>query len=169
MSAVDQYLFGDSATYARLCLLTEVLGKFVSGAPRAIGIAQLEKETGRSARELQKLCATLCREGLLRSHPQQAQHWTLACEASLVTLEDAFRCVLAEQAARERPGRAKAMPDASATPRREVDLLVMQATMGIQQSVFQHLRQFSLDRLKVGAAGMFSSPRANVWPRLSYS
>lgn len=169
MNTVNQYLLGDSALHARLCLLTEVLGKFVSGAPRAIGIAQLEKDTGRTVRELQKLCAMLCREGLLQPHPHQAQHWMLACEASLVTLEDAFRCVLAEQAARERSSKAKAMPDAADTSRREVDLLVMQATMGIEQSVFQHLRQFSLDRLKVGAAGMFASPRANVWPRLSYS
>ena len=35
-------------------------------------------------------------------------------------------------------------------------MLVMQATMGINQSIFQHLRQFSLDRLKISAAGMFS-------------
>lgn len=166
MSNVDHYLLGNAALHARLCLVTEVLGKFVSGAPRAVGIAQLEKQTGRPARELQKLCAMLCREGLLQPYPQQAQHWTLACEASQVTLEDVFRCVVAEKAARERP---KPVPEAADTPRREVDLLLMQATMGIQQSVFQHLRRFSLDRLKVGAVGMLPVDRATVWPRVSFS
>lgn len=166
MSSVDQYLLGNAALYARLSLVTEVLGKFVSAAPRMVGIAQLERQTGRSARELQRVCAMLCREGLLRPEPKHAQHWTLACEASLVTLEDVFRCVIAEKTARER---SRATADETGVHRREVDLLLMQATMGIQQSVFQHLRQFSLDRLKVGATGMLASSRANVWPRLSFS
>lgn len=166
MSPVDQYLLGNAALYARLSLVTEVLGKFVSASPRAVGIAQLERQTARSTRELQRVCAMLCREGLLRPEPKHAQHWVLACEASLVTLEDVFRCVMAEKTARERPRVEEEHAD---TPRREVDLLLMQATMGIQQSVFHHLRQFSLDRLKVGAAGMLSTPRSNVWPRLSFS
>jgi len=160
MSAIDQYLLGNSALYERLCLITEVLGKFVSCAPRAVDIAQLEKHTGRPAKELQTLCAMLCREQLLHPHPEQRHSWRLACEASRVTLEDAFRCVMAEQAARARPGRPKAAPTLEDAPRREVDLLVMQATMGIHQSVFQHLRQFSLDRLKVTAAGAFGTRRS---------
>ncbi len=87
----------------RLCLITEVLGKFVSCAPGAINLAQLEQETGRTARELHKLCAILCREQLLHPHPEQPQCWQLACEASRVTLEDAFRCAVAEKSTRSRP------------------------------------------------------------------
>jgi len=173
MSTLDQYLLGDRALYARVCLVTEVLGKFVSSAPRAVGLAQLEKQTGKPARELLKLCTLLCSDGLLLQH--QPRQWTLACEASSVTLEDAFRCVFTEQAARARPGRPKAEANAANAanaadmPRRDVDLLVMQATMGIQQGVFKHLRQFSLDRLKVGTPGMFAPPGPNAWPRLSFS
>jgi hypothetical protein len=169
MSTFDHYLLGNAALYARLCLVTEVLGKFVSGAPRAVGIDQLEKQTGRPVRELQKLCAMLCREGLLQPHPQQAQHWMLACEASGVTLEDAFRCVVGEKAARGRGKVSSELAETADTPRREVDLLVMQATMEIQQSVFQHLRQFSLDRLKIAATGMSPAQRTSMWPRLSFS
>jgi DNA-binding IscR family transcriptional regulator len=171
MSAVDQYILGSSVLYERLCLITEVLGRFVSCSPRAVDIAQLEKHTGRPARELLRLCDMLCREQLLQPHPAQVRCWQLVREASQVTLEDAFRCAMNEQAARGRPGRPKA-PVPDAMPRREVDMLVMQATMGINQSVLQHLRQFSLDRLKVSAAGMFGGKRAlpEPWPypRLSF-
>lgn len=170
MNAVEEYLLGSSTLHARLCLVTDVLGKFVSSAPRAVDLAQLEKHTGRPARELQKVCAMLCREGLLLPCPKQSQRWELACRASDVTLEDAFRCVAAEKAVRGRcKADHKAAPDAADLPHRDVDLLVTQATMGIQQSVFQHLRQFSLDRLKVGASTMFPASHAVVWPRLSFS
>lgn len=180
MSAVDQYILGNSALYERLCLITEVLGKFVSSAPRAVDIAQLEKQTGRPAKELQKLCAVLCREQLLQPQPGQPHCWRLACEASRVTLEDAFRCVVAEKVTRAKTKAASGAHEATGTaasdnavPRREVDLLVMQATMDINQSVFRHLRQFSLDRLKVTAAGMLPvrRPAIEAWPypRLSYS
>lgn len=173
MSAVDQYILGNSALYERLCLITEVLGKFVSSAPRAVDIAQLEKQTGRPAKELQKLCAMLCREQLLQLQPGQPYCWRLACEASQVTLEDAFRCVVAEKTARVKTKAASVTAEEAgaavsdgAVPRREVDLLVMQATMGINQSVFRHLRQFSLDRLKVTAAGMLPArrPAIEAWP-----
>jgi len=171
MSTSNQDILGSGVLYERLCLITEVLGRFVSSAPRAVDLAQLEKHTGRPARELLRLCAMLCSEQLLQPHPTLRRCWTLACDASLVTLEDAFRCAVAEQAARGRPGRPRAAQEGA--PRREVDMLVMQATMGINQSIFQHLRQFSLDRLKVGAAGMFGTRRSEHYPwshaRLSFS
>ncbi|RZI44467.1 hypothetical protein EGT07_03350 [Herbaspirillum sp. HC18] len=172
-SPIDNTILGNSASYERLCMITEVLGKFVSHAPRAVSLAQLEAYTGRSGRDLLKLCAMLVREQLLRLQPGQPQHWTLACEANRLTLEDAFRCVMAEQAARERRGKARFEPMVDDAPSRDVDLLVMQATMGINQSVSQHLRQFSLDRLKVTATGMLNARRAGPerWPyaQLSYS
>lgn len=173
MSAVDQYILGSGILYERLCLITEVLGRFVTCAPRTVDIEQLEKHTGRPAKELLRLCAMLCREQLLKPHPGQRHSWQLACEASQVTLEDAFRCAINEQAARSRSVRAKIHTATEDAPCREVDMLVMQATMGINQSIFQHLRQFSLDRLKMTAAGMFGARRTlhEQWPhgRLSFS
>lgn len=180
MNAADEYLLGDSALYGRLCLITELLGQFVASAPRAVSLAQLEQLTGRPARELVRLCNILCREQVLRPDAGQSQSWTLACETSQLTLEDAFRCAVSEQASRARSAKHKAARTAAAQQQDavhpEVGMLVMQATMGINQSVFHHLRQFSLDRLKVSAAGMFSSRRSSddglrAWPpaRLSFS
>jgi hypothetical protein len=178
MNAIDGFLLGDSALHARLCVATEVLCHFVSCAPHSLTLDQLKRQTRMPARDLMKLCATLCREQVLRPDSEQPQCWVLACETSELTLEDAFRCVVSEQSGRARAAKRRALakqPQAD-TIHREVDMLLMQATMGINQRVFQHLRQFSLDRLKVTAAGMFpawyaSDDAPRRWPpaRLSFS
>jgi len=148
-------ILGNDALYSQLYLVTEVLGKFVSRAPRALTVEQLEQETGRSAKELFKLCKRLCQEQLLQPHLEQPQCWQLSSGAGTVTLEDAFRCVIAERRARVRTDRKKTNAQPAARMQREIDLLVTQAAMGINQNVFQYLRQFSLDCLKVSAGGMF--------------
>lgn len=173
MSA-DHYFPADGAFYARLCLITEVLVSFVSRAPRALSLEQLERQTARPAKELIKLCNNLCREGLLRAHPEQAASWLLIGEASRVTLEDAFRCAMAEQSAKPRSTRKHSEDTVPVQP--EIGVLVTQAAMAINQSVFQHLRQFSLDRLKVATSDVLTARAANesglkAWPpaRLSFS
>ena len=168
----DSDILGNEALYERLCVITAVLGKFVASASRPVTLAQLEKHTGRPARDLYRLCAMMRREGLLRQCPGLGDGWILACDASSLTLEDAFRVALMEQAARGRRSKAKLAASEEA-PRREVDLLVTQAAIAINQSVLHHLRQFSLDRLKVAAAGVFSThyavPDAWARSRLSYA
>lgn len=173
MNNAEPIIFGSASMHGRLCLVTEVLGAFVSSAPRGVRPEQLARDTGRPEKELIRLCNALCREGLLQPLPEQPNSWRLACEASRITLEDAFRFVVNEQAARDRARRGDTRQDGG---RREVDLLIMQATMSINQSVLQHLRQFSLDRLKVAATGMFPprravEERAFDWParHLSFS
>lgn len=150
MVTVDDYILGNGALHERFRVTTEILGALVSNAPRPVSIAQLESYTGRPAKELAKLCAGLWRAMLLRPAGKLRNVWTLSCEPSSVTLEDVFRCVVAAE-----PGRSKAAVERPVEPdrtRHDVDLLVMQATMAINQSVFQHLRRFSLDRLKISAA-----------------
>jgi DNA-binding IscR family transcriptional regulator len=155
MGTVESYIFGNGALHDRFFATTEILAKLVSSAPRAVSLAQLESATGRPARELGKLCASLERAGLVRQDQESADKWSLTCDPSMVTLEDVFRCVLTEQQGRGRSA-SKATPDRAPN---DVDLLVMQAMIAINQSVFKHLRQFSLDRLKISAAGMFPATR----------
>ncbi|WP_420472840.1 Rrf2 family transcriptional regulator [Noviherbaspirillum sp. ST9] len=151
MVTVEDCILGNSALHDRFFATTEILARLVSSAPRAVSLAQLEAATGRPEKELVRLCAALSRDGLLRQDAQAQDKWTLTCDPSLVTLEDVFRCVMSEQQTRSRK-------TADRTPN-DVDLLVMQAMIAINQSVFKQLRQFSLDRLKISAAGMFPSPR----------
>lgn len=152
---VTDYIMGSSSVHERLCAMVEILGKIVSSAPRSVSIVQLEEATGRTARELARLCLSLVRAELLVSDAQAANRWKLACEPSAVTLEDVFRCIVTEQPERARPA---AHPGPAGRAANDVDLLVTQAMLAVNQSVFKNLRQFSLDRLKASAAGMFPAP-----------
>ena len=155
MVNVEDCILGNGVLHDRFFATTEILAKLVSRAPRPVSFVQLEEATGRSGKELARHCSALMRAGLLKQDQQDPEKWSLTCDPSMVTLEDVFRCVLAEQ------GRSKTAAK-STTPERtpnDVDLLVMQAMITINQSVFKHLRQFSLDRLKISGAGMFPAPR----------
>jgi DNA-binding IscR family transcriptional regulator len=152
MITVDDYILGNGALHDRFRITTEILGALVSSAPRPVSIAQLESYTGRPAKELVKLCGALWRAMLMRPEAKSRKLWALNCEPSSVTLEDVFRCVIATQPSRAKTVEAPPPPVNTDRNHHDVDLLVMQATMAINQSVFMHLRQFSLDRLKISAA-----------------
>ncbi|HVK95273.1 MAG TPA: Rrf2 family transcriptional regulator [Noviherbaspirillum sp.] len=158
MAIVEDYILGNGALHARFFAITEILAKLLSSAPRPVSIAQLEEATGRSSRELAKLCACLARASLLKQDGKGTGRWALSCDASQVTLEDVFRCALIEQ--QDQQARTKAASKTvSSGASNDVGLLVAQAVIAINQSVFKHLRQFSLDRLKISAAGMYPAPR----------
>jgi DNA-binding IscR family transcriptional regulator len=157
MGLDDDCILGNGALHDRFRLATEILGALVSNAPRPLSMAQLEDHTGRPAKELVKLCGSLWGALLMRPDASIRDGWVLAGPPNAITLEDIFRCVLESQ-----PGRSKviaAKPDNPDRTHHDVDLLVMQATMAINQSVFQHLRQFSLDRLKASASSMSAFSR----------
>lgn len=160
----EDFILGDSDLHQRLCAFTEILGKFVACAPRQLSIWHLAESTGRSERDLETLCAGLARAALLQSHPQVEGSWSLACAPDKVTLEDVFRCVMAEQPAQvQSPGSASVELPGYRPGRlqHDADLLVMQAAMAINQSVLKHLRQFSLDRLTVSSAATYPVPRSS--------
>lgn len=152
MIPFDHYILGDGALHDRFRATTEILGRLVSRAPRPVSIAQLESDTGRPAAELLKLCNSLQRAALLQQHENRQDAWRLACLPSVVTLEDVFRCVLMEQSERSKRG-VRDRASSRQCSHYGADLLVTQATMAINQSVLKHLRQFSLDRLKISAIG----------------
>jgi DNA-binding IscR family transcriptional regulator len=148
--AINDYILGNSKLHDRFRISTEILGALVSSAPRSLSMAQLQSYTGRSPKELTKLCGALWRAMLTKPDRKVRGNWLLACAPSAVTLEDVFRCIIADQPHIAKPVVVK--PEDADRRHHDVDLLVMQATMAISQSVFKHLRQFSLDRLKVSAA-----------------
>lgn len=158
MDSIESYLFGNYASYERFRATAEILAGFVSRAPHAVGIARLERVTGRPAEEIAELCARLERAGLVQPVCETVGEWALACDASFVTLEDVFRCAL--DGSQDSP---LIWPEASSGgTHSDVELLLMQAMITINESLCKHLRQFSLDRLKACAAGVFSAPRRRL-------
>lgn len=170
MNPAPHSFLGDGALYNRLCLATEVLGKLVSCAPKAVGMDELAAATRGSPREVLKLCRILCDDGLLVREPGRRAAWRLACDPSMVTLEDAFRCMLAQQLSRAKVQAADEEESGTRNTESEVDVLVMQATMTVNQSVQQLLRRFSLDRLRVAMLGPHDGGEA-AWrfSRLGFS
>jgi DNA-binding IscR family transcriptional regulator len=158
----NDFLLGNGALHDRFCLTTEILGALMAHGARPLSNAELEQVTGRSAREIGKICQSMRRVGLLAQATSLPRSWKLDCEPSKTTLEDVYRCVLAEQ-----PRNCKAVAtrsDPQDATFHHVNLLIMQATMAINQSVLRHLSQFSLDLLKGRAGGMLSlTPKARVF------
>lgn len=152
MGPADDYILGNGILHQRFRLATEIVGALAS-RPGALTLAQLEQHTGRPAKDVLKLCQQLARAGVLHEPAPAEDGWLLAAPAACLTLEDVFRCVLDMQAGRtrtaSRSGQQKRVSH-------DIDLLMMQATMAINQSVFKHLRQFSLDRLKARASSVAS-------------
>ncbi len=168
MIAADDYILGNGALHERFRLTTEILGALVSCAPRSLTIAQLQTYTGVPAKDLAKLCGALWRAMLTKPDKEVRGSWTLACIPSAVTLEDVFRCVIAEQPHNVKQAAASTAATAGKADdmdkrQHDIDLLVSQATMAINQSVFRQLRQFSLDRLKVSAAARPPSRRLHKY------
>jgi DNA-binding IscR family transcriptional regulator len=145
MAFANDFILGSGMLYQRFRLATEILCALSSAAPRPLTMGDLIARTGGSDKQVARVCSGLERAALLRP-ATGAEGCLLALPASAITLEDIFRCALDMQAPRGRGASAKesGMPGAT----RDLDLLLMQATMAINQSVFRHLRQFSLDRLK---------------------
>lgn len=156
MTPVDNYIFGNEALHSRLSVTMEILGRIVSSAPHCVSIAQLAKETGRSHREVTSICRSLSRSDLLQADAKLPQHWTLARDASLVTMEDVFRHVITQH---RKPAKSDVTPSASIRVVRPASLLIMQAMLGINQSIFSQFRRFSLDQLKASPNGHFHSRR----------
>lgn len=151
----DHYLLGDALLHNRLSITAGILGELVLRAPRSVSIAGLEEAIGYPARELERICQHMWRNGLLQPDPDITGNWMLAGSPSDITLEHVFRSVLSAGSVQ----RKLSMPFLLAP---DVDLLLMQATVDVNQNVFNHLRRFTLDRLRVRATGNFPAARQKL-------
>lgn len=104
-----------------------------------------------SLRYLRKLLRTLTAGGLLRPHEKHGDTWACMRAPHTISLADIYHCLMAEQEDCKAPFGAAAQALASTS---SADLLMMQATMSINQVVLQHLQQFDLGRLKVAESAM---------------
>ncbi|MDY7576564.1 hypothetical protein [Actimicrobium sp. CCI2.3] len=142
MTAGNDFILGNGDLHKRCCVITELLGKFVSVAPLTLTLAQIKRDTGLNSREINKYCSDLLLSNLIIETSYGC--WKLAGAAADLTLEDVYRCAMAKTESDTIPFARQSDHHLS----HAADLLLMQAALAINQSVHKHLRQFSLDRLK---------------------
>ena len=142
MSVSDNFLFADYLMDQKFRITTEILELFVNNPSQDLSISYLVEYTGHTTRAVTQICRKLQIAGLVQPAKNSSKVWMLTCDPSSITLEDVYRGMIANQ----QPTQSRANPEADRE--RSVDLLIMQATMEVNQSIFQHLRQFSLGRPK---------------------
>jgi DNA-binding IscR family transcriptional regulator len=142
MSVSDNFLFADYLMDQKFRFTTEILELFVNNPSQDLSIAYLVEYTGHTTHAVTQICRKLQIAGLVQPAKNSSKVWMLTCDPSSITLEDVYRGMIANQ----QPTQSRANPEADRE--RSVDLLIMQATMEVNQSIFQHLRQFSLGRPK---------------------
>jgi DNA-binding IscR family transcriptional regulator len=157
MPSIDDYILGNEVLHDRFNVTTQIVGLAVCRAPESVTIQDLTELTGRSTREVVKLCGSLSLASMLESTSRKRDAWRLACKPEETTLEDVFRCLLADQPDRGRQSDIKR--DTFERSYRDIDLLLMQVSIAINQSVFRQLRQISLDRLKISVGSLFPFSR----------
>lgn len=152
-TAVPEFIFGDQQLHTRFFMAIELLARIVIANPRPVTTADLSESIGQNARMVRALLGNLHETGLLCRGERDA--WHCATTLDTITLADVFRSVA--NAVPESTRRKKAAPagdEARSASQQSVELLLMQATMSINQVVLQHLQAFDLGRLKaVRASG----------------
>ena len=148
-AAVPEFIFGDQQLHARFSMAIELLARIVIANPRPVTTAALSESLGQSARTVRALLGNLQQSGLLSQDDKARDAWYCGSPLGTITLADVFRSV--SSAVPDASRRKKVEPAADETrsaAQQSVELLLMQATMSINQVVLQHLQAFDLGRLK---------------------
>ena len=155
-SSSGEFIFGDQQLHFRFFTAIELLAQIVISTPRPVSEHALCEALGKPLRVVRALLHSLSKSGLVCQEEQTKDVWYCAGSLGAITLADIFRCVSSatvESAAlrKRRSDIIPAVPSRSTT-QQSVDLLLMQATMAVNQVVLQHLQQFDLGRLRAVAS-----------------
>lgn len=157
MHALDDSIFGNSTLHAQLAIATKILALLAANAPQCVTLEAMQSATRRSALELRKICKGFNHAGFVTTPEESHDAWTLHCDLGTVTLEDVYLAIIASSGSNKKSATGAAEPAAS-PQQNNLDLILMQATMSINQSLFRLLRQFRLDRLQIATATGASNP-----------
>jgi len=151
MARHEEFIFGNATLHLQLSTALAVMTQLICNASRPPTAQQLSESMGVSLRYLRKLLRTLSSGGLLAPHEKNADTWVCTQPPHAVSLADIYHCLVSEKDESVSPFIAVAQPEASTST---AELLMMQATMAINQIVLQYLQQFDLGRLKVAESAM---------------
>ncbi|WP_194720682.1 Rrf2 family transcriptional regulator [Noviherbaspirillum malthae] len=142
---LQEFILGDLLLHTRFSMAIELLARLVLASPRALTAGQLAEACGQSPRTVRTLLASLRESGLVIVDGKCKDAWSCPCAPESFTLADVF---LSVSAAKTEPPSARKRSDADGAAHAGVELLLMQATMAVNQLVLQHLQSFDLSRLK---------------------
>ena len=151
MTQHDDFILGNATLHLQLSTALDVMTQLICNASRPPTAQQLSESMDMSLRYLRKMLRTLSAGGLLKPHEKNSDTWVCTRPPHTVSLADIYYCLITEKEEATAPFVAAAQTDASTSAS---DLLMMQATMALNQIVLQHLQQFDLGRLKVAESAM---------------
>ena len=151
---IPEFIFGDQQLHARFSMAIELLARIVIANPKAVTTTALAESLGQSPRSVRVLLGSLHQAGLLNQDDKMRDAWYCASPLGTITLADVFRSVAGGATESRRKKTEPAPDEVRSAAQQSVELLLMQATMSINQVVLQHLQAFDLGRLKaVRASG----------------
>ena len=153
---LDEFIFGDQLLHARFSMAIELLAHIVIANPEAVTTVALSGALGQPQRVVRSLLASLNRSGLVYQDEKKRDAWYCPSSLNTITLAHIFRSVsettLDSASSRKKKPEQQGLDTERAAARQSIDLLLMQATMAINQVVLQHLQSFDLGRLKALAS-----------------
>jgi DNA-binding IscR family transcriptional regulator len=166
-SSIDEFIFGDQQLHLRFSTAIELLARMVVANPRAVSASALAETLGQPVRMVRTVLDNLGKSGLVRQDDKVKDGWCCTSALTNITLADIFRAVASipvpAPGALKRKGEPVATVADRSASQQSVDLLLMQATMAINQVVLQHLQQFDLGRLRaLTSAAAFRPPHAAI-------
>ncbi|HYD63461.1 MAG TPA: Rrf2 family transcriptional regulator [Noviherbaspirillum sp.] len=165
---IPEFIFGDQQLHARFSTAIELLARIVIANPRPVTTAALSEALGQSPRTVRSLLGNLHQSGLLCQDDKTRDAWYCASQLGGITLADVFRSVAGAtpESSRRKKSEPQTADESRSAAQQSVDLLLMQATMAINQVVLQHLQAFDLGRLKAirspGGLHPFHSTRSYI-------
>ncbi len=151
MNQYDEYLLGNASLHVQLSTALAVMTQLICNASQPPTAQQLSESMELSLRYLRKLLRTLSAGGLLKQHEAKHDTWVCTRPPHTISLADVYQCLAVDKEEAAAPFVAAPQANAAGS---SSDLLMMQATMSINQIVLQHLQQFDLGRLKLAESAM---------------
>lgn len=156
----EEFILGNASLHTELSTALSVMTQLICNASRPPSAQALADSLDLSVRYLRKLLRNLTQSGLLKTHEHESDTWECAHPPHMISLGDIYRCLMASREEVAAPSVTAARMETRAS---SSDLLLMQATMSINQVLLQHLQRFDLGRLKIVESAMwFSAPGAGT-------
>lgn len=148
-SAISGFFLGNASLHSQLLAALRVLECLKRSRKNAPTAAELASTMNLPAASIRSLMRRLADGGLLARQKGTGNKWTLSRALDETTLDDVYQCLTQSEP------ESQSGPDPHAGDNMTADLLLMQATMAINQSLAQQLRLFDLGRITI------AGPRAH--------